>query len=148
MESSICPVFGNHCSVPKNFMATFIINGETVNSECCQKCATILTQHKHSVENSLKCAGCDHTLEDFSRTGKLGCPLCYVWFEPYVEKVLEQLHPSLENLGNRPTRNATPVVDYIVKNLKDKQQELPEDSTEFQNINSILADFQNHEPTL
>jgi protein-arginine kinase activator protein McsA len=148
MELSICPVFGNHCSIPKNFVATFIINGETVTSECCQKCATILTQHKASVQDNLKCAGCEHTLEDFSRTGRLGCPLCYVWFKPYVEKVLEQLHPSLENLGKRPNRDAAPVVDFIVQQLKNRQNECPEDSSEFENINSILSSLKNYAPPI
>lgn len=45
------------------------------------------------------CAYCGHTLDDFKKTGRLGCSHCYVTFDAHLRGLLRRLHGSLQHLG-------------------------------------------------
>ncbi len=51
-----------------------------------------------------KCEVCGMTLEDFRRTGRLGCGRCYDEFREQLEPLLRRLHGSSKHIGKLPRR--------------------------------------------
>jgi protein arginine kinase activator len=45
------------------------------------------------------CPYCGLKLEDFKKTGRLGCSHCYVAFEPHLRGLLRRLHGGTQHLG-------------------------------------------------
>src|SRR5690606_14596230 len=45
------------------------------------------------------CPFCGLKLDDFKKTGRLGCPQCYVTFEPHLSGLLRRLHGSTQHVG-------------------------------------------------
>lgn len=45
------------------------------------------------------CAFCGLTLEDFKKTGRLGCSHCYVTFESHLSGLLRRLHGGTQHVG-------------------------------------------------
>jgi protein arginine kinase activator len=45
------------------------------------------------------CAYCGLRLEDFKKTGRLGCSHCYVTFESNLKGLLRRLHGSTQHVG-------------------------------------------------
>lgn len=45
------------------------------------------------------CTYCGLSLEDFKKTGRLGCPHCYVTFEAHLRGLLRRLHGGTQHLG-------------------------------------------------
>lgn len=45
------------------------------------------------------CTYCGLTLDDFKKTGRLGCPHCYVTFDAHLRGLLRRLHGGTQHLG-------------------------------------------------
>jgi protein arginine kinase activator len=45
------------------------------------------------------CPYCGLKLEDFKKTGRLGCSQCYVTFEPHLRSLLRRLHGGTQHVG-------------------------------------------------
>ena len=45
------------------------------------------------------CTYCHTTVEDFRRTGRLGCPHCYSVYESQLRAILRRIHGSTQHLG-------------------------------------------------
>ena len=45
------------------------------------------------------CAFCGMRIENFKKTGRLGCSHCYVQFEPHLRNLLRRLHGSVQHVG-------------------------------------------------
>lgn len=45
------------------------------------------------------CSYCHTTVEDFKRTGRLGCPHCYSVYEAQLRAILRRIHGSTQHLG-------------------------------------------------
>lgn len=45
------------------------------------------------------CTFCHTTLDDFRRTGRLGCPHCYSMFETQLRAILRRIHGATHHLG-------------------------------------------------
>ena len=45
------------------------------------------------------CPYCGLKLEDFKKTGRLGCSHCYVAFEPHLRSLLRRLHGGTQHTG-------------------------------------------------
>jgi protein arginine kinase activator len=45
------------------------------------------------------CAFCGLTLEDFKKSGRLGCPHCYVSFDAHLSGLLRRLHGGTQHVG-------------------------------------------------
>lgn len=45
------------------------------------------------------CSYCHTTVEDFRRTGRLGCPHCYTIYETQLRAILRRIHGSTQHLG-------------------------------------------------
>ena len=48
------------------------------------------------------CPRCRWTLGDFQRTGKMGCPDCYVHFHRATERILAEIQGSVTHKGRKP----------------------------------------------
>ena len=53
-------------------------------------------------ESSLKCATCGYTQAKFRKTGRLGCPDCYVHFRKTVDSILSNMHKGTTHCGKVP----------------------------------------------
>ncbi|GAB4033758.1 MAG: UvrB/UvrC motif-containing protein [Elusimicrobiota bacterium] len=51
----------------------------------------ILQEHIPAKKKKLKCPSCSTPYLDFSRSGRLGCPLCYFYFEKELSFLLGRL---------------------------------------------------------
>jgi protein arginine kinase activator len=45
------------------------------------------------------CSYCGTSVEDFKRTGRLGCPHCYTTYEGQLRAILRRIHGSTQHLG-------------------------------------------------
>lgn len=45
------------------------------------------------------CAFCGLTIEDFKKTGRLGCSHCYVTFDTHLSGLLRRLHGATQHVG-------------------------------------------------
>jgi protein arginine kinase activator len=45
------------------------------------------------------CSYCHTTVDDFRRTGRLGCPHCYSIYETQLRAILRRIHGSTQHLG-------------------------------------------------
>jgi protein arginine kinase activator len=45
------------------------------------------------------CAFCGLSLDDFKKTGRLGCSHCYVTFESHLDGLLRRLHGGTQHVG-------------------------------------------------
>ena len=45
------------------------------------------------------CAFCGKKLDEFKKLGRLGCPQCYVPFEPHLTGLLRRLHGGTQHVG-------------------------------------------------
>lgn len=45
------------------------------------------------------CSFCGTTVDDFRRSGRLGCPHCYSTYEGQLRSILRRIHGSTQNLG-------------------------------------------------
>jgi protein arginine kinase activator len=58
----------------------------------------------------VRCEGCGATLEDFRKTGRLGCESCYTTFDEPLRELLRRLHGSTVHSGkvHRPAAGVAP----------------------------------------
>ena len=56
---------------------------------------------------SVKCAACGWDTERFRKTGRLGCPDCYLVFSEVLSGVLENMHRGCTHLGKVPRNHET-----------------------------------------
>jgi protein arginine kinase activator len=53
-------------------------------------------------QSSRRCPECHTSLDDFERTGLLGCGRCYQTFEKELTVLLRRIHGSSKHIGSRP----------------------------------------------
>jgi protein arginine kinase activator len=46
-----------------------------------------------------ECSSCGLSLQDFKRTGRLGCSVCYVHFDQHLRSLLRRLHGGTQHVG-------------------------------------------------
>ncbi len=125
MKCSQCKT--NEASV--HFTAT--VNGQSVNLELCADCAktsgfNLFTSPFNFEPNALPalndvmdllsnwasksnqkadvrtaCPVCHWTLEDFQKTGRMGCGECYLHFENETQNILKKIHGSTAHKGKK-----------------------------------------------
>ncbi len=59
-------------------------------------------QTKEAPRKTLTCSGCNTTLEQLRRKGRLGCQACYTTFAQYLQGLLERMHGSTSHVGRVP----------------------------------------------
>lgn len=67
-----------------------------------------------------KCNICGMTYDEFSSTGKFGCPSCYDIFSYKLDPILKSIQGNNRHVG----RKARTIDSNIVKKMEEKQEEL------------------------
>lgn len=101
---------------------TQIVNNEMTTRHLCARCATdlgvqagaplaklpltdFLAQMGKGVAVDAEagtagpCSFCSTSVEDFKRTGRLGCPHCYAVYEAQLRGLLRRIHGSTQHVG-------------------------------------------------
>ena len=95
-----------------------IINGEACELRLCRDCAkllgisggaeaelaSLLAGSVYRGSGAERCENCGFSLEDIARSGKPGCPDCYIIFGDKLKPMLRKIHGRAEykgNLGNK-----------------------------------------------
>lgn len=111
-----------------------VINGKRTEMHLCEKCAPVANQEFPPIESfditvsdilssffggriaapQSKCSMCGTTFNEFSQTGKLGCPECYDAFSDQLANPLKRIQGSASHVGKIPKR-AGDGVDEITK---------------------------------
>ncbi len=53
-------------------------------------------------ESRSVCKGCGENLEQFRKTGKMGCSKCYELYGDMIKPLLKRIHGSVEHTGKAP----------------------------------------------
>jgi protein arginine kinase activator len=61
------------------------------------------------------CSYCQTTVDDFRRTGRLGCPHCYSIYESQLRAILRRIHGSTYHLGKVYVRPASEEADRTAR---------------------------------
>jgi protein arginine kinase activator len=122
-----------------------IINNRTVTTDLCLECAEsrgidvqkpgnyglgdlvaglIDTGAQTQAERmgKVKCPACEFVYSEFKRSGRFGCPECYIAFETQLIPLLRQVHGSTQHEGKTPKRVGPKAV--IRKELMDLKEQL------------------------
>lgn len=112
-----CPFSNTPCSAPKVHHITDVFGKEVKQMHLCQHC--FLNQYSKLIHQqvtefilklikqkeqilSKKCT-CGLTLEDFSKTGRLGCAACYDTFSEELMPILQSCQGNkLMHIGKKP----------------------------------------------
>jgi len=105
---------------------TQIISGKMQKIDLCEKCAKekgvadpagfsladmllglgAADEIKSNGAEDLVCPQCGFTQPDFKKTGRLGCPQCYVTFAEGLGVILKDMHKGIFHKGKIPSRAA------------------------------------------
>ena len=55
---------------------------------------------------AITCPKCGTTYAEFHKSGRLGCPGCYVAFREQLQPMLQQIHGRVQHAGRMPLENA------------------------------------------
>ena len=138
-------------------LITKIVNGEKKELNVCEYCAKEKTDfffgedldfiNKFSFQNILSdimdyvnenkkediiktivCNNCGTTLEEFKKTGLLGCDNCYNEFSSNIESIAKRLQGSIEHKGKIPLREGKMLVrEKHLTKLKFEMQKVIEE---------------------
>lgn len=56
------------------------------------------------VTETIKCANCDFTYQNFRKIGRLGCSVCYEAFKKQLAPLLKRIHGADRHVGKIPLR--------------------------------------------
>ena len=121
---------------PASVHMTTFVNGQVKTVHLCPQCASRKNKASSVVgpsfndfmssfydkdeSDALVCDTCGTTLDEFSRTGKLGCAKCYKVFESSIIPVLNGVHMNVKHTGKHPgERVKVDVAKESAKNKKD-----------------------------
>lgn len=131
---------------PANVHVTKINNNHKVERHLCDACAqktgeiSFSTDTQFAVQDFLKgmlshgfagfprseaaarCPNCRMTFEDFSRSGKIGCSVCYDSFSDRLNPMLHRIHGTAGHTGKIPKRCGGALA--LRQRLKQLRQEL------------------------
>ena len=74
--------------------------------------------------DSISCAFCQSTLQDFRQSGRLGCSECYQSFEGHLRDLLRRLHGSSQHVGEIYLTPATEGVPMDSRTITDLREQL------------------------
>lgn len=111
----------DHCGTnPAKVHVTKIVNNQMTTFHLCESCAAdkglepanvgdfALTDFLAQMGKTLPaeasgegegCPYCELKLQDFKKSGRLGCPQCYVAFEQHLRGLLRRLHGGTQHVG-------------------------------------------------
>jgi protein arginine kinase activator len=78
---------------------------------------------KEEVKESVKCAKCGMSYDEFRKFGRLGCGHCYESFKMHLGTLLKKVHGSNHHLGKTPTK-IPQSEKKIIENLQELKMQL------------------------
>ncbi len=72
----------------------------------------------------VKCSNCQLTYDEFKRSGKLGCSVCYRDFREQLTPLLRRLHGNSEHVGKIPQHSKSKL--NKIRKIKQLRKELQE----------------------
>ena len=107
-----------------NLFITRTLNGQKMQISVCRQCAAesgivkidlnnllaglaSLSKDQAEKETVHECPGCGMTLEEFNKTGRLGCSQCYSTFEEPMMHLLNRIHGHTQHSGKRPGQSTS-----------------------------------------
>ncbi len=120
---------------PASVHMTTFVNGQVKTVHMCPQCASkkgkassvvgpsfndfMSSMYDKDESTLLVCENCGTTLDDFAKTGRLGCANCYKVFESSIMPVLKGVHMNVVHTGKRPgERVKLDVAKETIKNKK------------------------------
>ena len=117
------------CDVCKNSQATVfltqIVDGKMQKVNLCESCSKEkgvedptnfalcdllhglgAAQEMERGGSAQKCPSCGFSQQDFKKTGRLGCAVCYTTFADGLATLLKGMHKGPEHVGKMPARQA------------------------------------------
>ena len=83
---------------------------------------------KEDIIKTIVCNNCGTTLEEFKKTGLLGCDNCYNEFSSNIESIAKRLQGSIEHKGKIPLREGKMLVrEKHLTKLKFEMQKVIEE---------------------
>ena len=74
--------------------------------------------------NVLRCESCDCTRHNFEKSGRLGCPRCYLTFISLLNPLLNKMHVGGSHLGKIPKKAiAENLLNNRIKHLENRLQD-------------------------
>lgn len=113
----------DHChDRPATMVITQNVEGKSVKVYLCEICAieneaylaqnnpfqqfmgAVFEQKSNQETKTIKCPNCGMSIEEFRKSSKIGCYLCYHTFEGYFKSIFKQIHGSTRHVGKRPEK--------------------------------------------
>lgn len=121
---------------------TRIINQQKVEMYVCEECARENSDLKININKlfsamlgidepefeetpftTLRCGFCGMTMEEFNKTGLLGCAKCYDVFGDSIHTMLKRIHGNVKHHGKIPRKISDRIRDaYNLRSLKEELQ--------------------------
>ena len=121
-------------------------NGSTKIQNCCGDCLYKIKQ-SNIVEDNLisskinkKCPTCQSNIIDICKK-RVGCPLCYVYFNKELEEILESYHGSKKHIGKIAlSKKESILASHVINDL----EELFKNKEESFHIKEIIENIKNN----
>lgn len=132
MKNKKCFFDKKECLEEKNLSLYVMTEGEMKVQKCCMNCLSKLQNSISSTENNDKvsleeaknekyCLSCKITLNDILKGARIGCPLCYYYFEEEIYFLINFYHKASFHKGKIPENNNKSVLLHnILKDLNEK----------------------------
>ena len=121
---------------------TRIVNQQKVEMYVCEQCAWENNDLKINIHKlfsaimgidepdfvetpftPLRCSFCGMTIEEFNKTGLLGCAKCYDVFSDSIQTMLKRIHGNVKHHGKIPGKISGRIRDaYNLRSLKEELQ--------------------------
>lgn len=108
------------CAKPATVHLTQIVNNKIHKVDLCEACAQskgvtdpagfsladllVKSSLNPEAQGEARCEACGCTQQDFKRTGRFGCPVCYEAFGPTLDPVLDNMHKGTTHVGKVPQK--------------------------------------------
>lgn len=122
-----------NCNKPKTIHLTQVVDHKAVKLDLCADCPfaaelegnvsfgaldSLMPQRPAITGRGKPCPACGYTVEDFKKTGRMGCPTCYETFAGVIQEILPEMHRGTRHEGKIPAEM------YAIEDLQNQMQEL------------------------
>lgn len=109
------------CANPATVHLTQIVNNKIHKVDLCEACAQAkgvtdpsgfsladlllkASLNPETTPGNLRCEACGFTQQEFKKSGRFGCPICYQAFAPLLDSMLDSMHKGTAHVGKVPQR--------------------------------------------
>lgn len=152
-DKPVCPLTGEVCHFYKQIHVTEVSDGAVDELHICEKCAAgvlvnlnitpvkqakvgftnmamqliefiLQTPLKDQVALAKSCPDCQWSLTDIKKTGRLGCPSCWLHYAKSLRVLLESLHGATTHVGKVPKSKVVPQENFKGQQLEQLQKKM------------------------